>query len=129
MNSNWLAFEKFTDPETYTGALIIAMAIFVLACFACAVTTRPFPLRDRYELWLLDRAQQPLCLLHSVVLKEDIMLDISLRWRAGNLCAELFRPPLGEPEHAATILTQHINDLTADPATARALCRRKAPLP
>ena len=79
----------------------------------------PFPLRDRYELWLLDRAQQPLCLLHSVVLKEDIMLDISLRWRAGNLCAELFRPPLGEPEHAATILTQHINDLTADPATAR----------
>jgi small conductance mechanosensitive channel len=40
MNSNWLAFERFTDPETYTGALIIAMAIFVLACFACAVTTR-----------------------------------------------------------------------------------------
>ena len=79
----------------------------------------PFPLRDRYELWLLDREQQPLCLLHSVVFEEEIELDIPLHWRAGNLCAELFRPPLGEPEHAATLLTQYINNLTDDPPTAR----------
>lgn len=79
----------------------------------------PFPLRDRYELWLLDRAQQPLCLLHSEVFEEDMTLDIPLRWRAGNLCAELFRPQVGEPEHAAMTLTRHINELTDDPATAR----------
>ncbi len=78
----------------------------------------PFPLRDRYELWLLDREQQPLCLLHSAVSEYDIIMDISLRWRAGNLCAEAFRPPLAQPELAATQLTQHINALTHDPAAA-----------
>ena len=79
----------------------------------------PFPLRDRYELWLLDREQLPLCLLHSVVFEEDIPLDPSLRWRAGNLCAELFRPATMAAEQAATILTQSINDLSTEPATAR----------
>lgn len=78
----------------------------------------PFPLRDRYELWLLDRAQQPLCLLHSVVSADDIVLDIPLRWRAGNLCAQKFRPPIAEPERAASQLTHYINALTGDPATA-----------
>ena len=84
----------------------------------------PFPLRDSYELWLLDSEQQPLCLLHSVVAEEDIALDIPLRWRAGNLCAESFRPPLDEPEQAATLLTQRINELTDDPATARWFLRQ-----
>jgi len=79
----------------------------------------PFPLRDRYELWLLDREQQPLCLLDSAVFKDDITLDIPLRWRAGNLCAELFRPEGLATEHAALTLNQHINALTTEPATAR----------
>jgi small conductance mechanosensitive channel len=35
-----IEFEKFIDPETYTGALIIAMGIIILAWVACAVTTR-----------------------------------------------------------------------------------------
>jgi hypothetical protein len=78
----------------------------------------PFPLRDCYELWLLDQAQQPLCLLHSAVLEQDIELDVPLRWRAGNLCAELFRPPLAEPDRAAATLTERINALTAEPVTA-----------
>lgn len=78
----------------------------------------PFPLRDRYELWLLDREQRPLCLLHSAVSEYDITLDIPLRWRAGNLCAQLFRPHLAQPENAASRLTQHINGLTAEPAMA-----------
>lgn len=79
----------------------------------------PFPLRDRYELWLLDPEQRPLCLLDSAVEQEDIVLDNPLRWRAGNLCAELFRPQIEEPEQAATQLAQHINTLTTSPATAQ----------
>lgn len=78
----------------------------------------PFPLCDRYELWLLDQAQQPLCLLHSEVNEYDISLDVSLDWRAGNLCAETFRPQLGEPTQAATLLNDKINALTSAPASA-----------
>ncbi|MBI1424822.1 MAG: hypothetical protein GC149_15355 [Gammaproteobacteria bacterium] len=78
----------------------------------------PFPLRDRYELWLLDREQQPLCLVHSAVSANEIEPDISLHWRAGNLCAELFRPQTSAPEAAAAILTEYINGLTDNPAAA-----------
>jgi small-conductance mechanosensitive channel len=39
MNSNWMAFEKFIDPNTYTGALLLAVVIFIIAWIACAVTT------------------------------------------------------------------------------------------
>ena len=74
-----------------------AMGAVVYAALLQHHAQLPFPLRDRYELWLLDRAQQPLCLLDSVVDEEDIVLDVPLRWRAGNLCAELFRPQIEEP--------------------------------
>ncbi len=40
MNSNWMAFEEFIDPGTYTGALILALGICIIAWIACAVTTR-----------------------------------------------------------------------------------------
>lgn len=78
----------------------------------------PFPLRDRYELWLLDQAQQPLCLLHSEVGAHDISQDVSLSWRAGKLCAETFRPQLGDPTQAASFLNDKINALAAVPARA-----------
>ena len=78
----------------------------------------PFRLRDHFELWLLDREGQPLCLLHSEVFAEDITLDVSLRWRSGNLCAEQFRPPIATPESAAAVLGEAINALTAEPAVA-----------
>jgi hypothetical protein len=79
----------------------------------------PFPLRDRYELWLLDQQHRPLCLLDSAVDAADIVLDVPLHWRAGNLCADLFRPQIAEPAQAATQLAQRINALTATPATAQ----------
>jgi small-conductance mechanosensitive channel len=40
MNLSWEAFEKLIDPATYTGALILAMLIFIVAWIACTVTTR-----------------------------------------------------------------------------------------
>lgn len=84
----------------------------------------PFPLRDDFELWLLDRAGEPLCLLHSVVDAADITHDIVPRWRAGYLCAEQFRPAGTEPEQAASRLDQHINALAAKPAVATWFQRR-----
>jgi hypothetical protein len=79
----------------------------------------PFPLQDRYELWLLDRDRQPLCLLHSVVDETDMSQDVPLQWRAGNLCAELFQPQCLPAENAAAILTQQINELGADPVAVQ----------
>lgn len=39
MTFNWISFEKFIDPQTYTGATILAVCIFIVAWIACAVTT------------------------------------------------------------------------------------------
>lgn len=83
----------------------------------------PFPLRDHYELWLLDRDAAPLCLLHSVVSEDDITQDIPPQWRAGYLCAEQFHPD-DETELAANRLNQHINALTAEPAMTQWFLRR-----
>ena len=40
MNLNWTAFENLIDPKTFTGALILAIGVFIVAWIACAVTTR-----------------------------------------------------------------------------------------
>jgi hypothetical protein len=50
----------------------------------------PFPLEDRFELWLLDRESQPLALLDSAVRREDIEMDQSAEWRAGQSCRQTF---------------------------------------
>jgi len=79
----------------------------------------PFALHDRYELWLLDHEQRPLCLLHSEIEEQDLILDIPLRWRAGNLCAKLFRPQIVDPSGAADELTRQINALAGENVSAR----------
>jgi hypothetical protein len=50
----------------------------------------PFPLEDRFELWLLDREARPLALLDTAVRREDIELDQSAEWRAGQACHQTF---------------------------------------
>jgi hypothetical protein len=77
----------------------------------------PFPLRDTFELWLLDSHGQPLGLLHSVVKEEDIELDCHIDWRAGQECRSQFRSQamlalMQETEahdSAGDYLTRHIN--------------------
>jgi hypothetical protein len=75
----------------------------------------PFAFRDQFELWLLDRAEQPLALLHSV--RTDIETDTRppLDWRAGMAAQEHFRSTaianLAEP--AGTYLTRHVNSLAS----------------
>jgi hypothetical protein len=77
----------------------------------------PFPLEDRFELWLLDREARPLALLDSAVRREDIELDQSAEWRAGQACRQSFTStvadrlaldPGGEGAVAA-YLSRHIN--------------------
>jgi hypothetical protein len=51
----------------------------------------PFPFHDRYELWLLDGAGEPLALLDSVNREQDIEQDRPIEWRAGRECRRHFR--------------------------------------
>jgi hypothetical protein len=77
----------------------------------------PFPLRDSFELWLLDSVDQPLGLLHSAVREEDIELDCHIDWRAGQECRKKFHSgamqalerDAGAPTSAGEYLTRHIN--------------------
>lgn len=50
----------------------------------------PFPFWDRYELWLLDQARQPLALINSVVHEHEIDTDLPIDWRAGLACRKSF---------------------------------------
>jgi len=73
----------------------------------------PFRFRDQFELWLLDRDDQPLALLHSVRNDSETDTRPPLDWRAGIAAQEKFHsdavPDLGEP--AGAYLTRYINAL------------------
>lgn len=71
----------------------------------------PFPYRDVYELWLLDRDANPLALLHSVRSEADTDTRPPLDWRAGIAATEHFRSAAvgGLDEPAATYLTRQVN--------------------
>ncbi len=54
----------------------------------------PFPLRDRYELWLLDSAfDLPLALIDSRCRQGDISEDTQLKWRVGVTARSHFQVP------------------------------------
>jgi hypothetical protein len=72
----------------------------------------PFPFQDRFEFWLLDREARPLALLDSAVRREDIELDQSIEWRAGQACRQGFTTAAVEHDRegaAAGYLSRHIN--------------------
>ncbi len=75
----------------------------------------PFAFRDQFELWLLDRNDQPLALLHSV--RTDIETDTRppLDWRAGLAAQECFQSAAlaGLDEPAGVYLTRHVNSLAS----------------
>lgn len=73
----------------------------------------PFPLLDRFELWLLGRDQRPLALLHSVRSATETDTRPPLDWRAGIAAQEGFRSDAvaGLAESPAAHLTRHVNSL------------------
>jgi hypothetical protein len=50
----------------------------------------PFPLKDQYELWLLDKDRLPLALLDSAVHSGHMDMQQTIAWRAGLACRESF---------------------------------------
>ena len=75
----------------------------------------PFKFRDPFELWLLDRAAQPLALLHSVRTDSETDTQPPLDWRAGIAAQEHFRSAAvaGLDEPAAAQLTRYVNSLAS----------------
>jgi len=91
----------------------------------------PFPLRDVYELWLLDTSQLPLVLMDSTVFGEDMDFNQSIDWRAGLACRGSFSADVmqqialennavaKEVVCAGDYLTQYINKLGGDKPAAQ----------
>ena len=75
----------------------------------------PFKFRDPFELWLLDRAEQPLALLHSVRTDSETDTKPPLDWRAGMAAQEHFRSAAiaDLAESAGTYLTRYVNSLAS----------------
>jgi hypothetical protein len=75
----------------------------------------PFKFRDCFELWLLDRNDRPLALLHSVRANSETDTKPPLDWRAGMAAQEKFRSAaiadLDEP--AGVYLTRYVNSLSS----------------
>ena len=78
----------------------------------------PFPFLDQFELWLLDRNDRPLALLHSVRSDSETDTRPPLDWRAGIAAQERFRSAAipGLAESAAACLTRYVNSLASGAA-------------
>jgi len=83
----------------------------------------PFAFRDAFELWLLDRSEQPLALLHSVRTHSETDTKPPLDWRAGMAAQERFQSAAiaDPPDSAGLYLTQYINSLAS--GVAQWFCR------
>jgi hypothetical protein len=89
----------------------------------------PFPLRDLYELWLLDGDGLPLALLGSVVREGEMETNMPIDWRAGQECRRRFRSSALEeldrhPASAGSYLTEYINDLAGERPCAQWFLRQ-----
>lgn len=82
----------------------------------------PFALKDHFELWLLDRSDQPLALLNSTMRENSMELDCHIDWRAGLECRKTF---LSSALQALTthsqqnltageLLTDYVNQLSGE---------------
>jgi hypothetical protein len=78
----------------------------------------PFALRDAFELWLLDRDDRPLALLHSVRSDSDTDTRPPLDWRAGLAAQERFQSGAidGLTEAPGVYLTRYVNSLASGAA-------------
>lgn len=85
----------------------------------------PFPLQDHFELWLLDRQQQPLALIDSNTQPDNMETDMAIDWRAGLLCRQHFSSRVYDQllsdnsSTAGTYLTRYINSLADDTPMAQ----------
>ncbi len=73
----------FPSPPTVVREQASRSAQALIAAIRAALGALPFPLRDRYERWLLDAsaAQRPLALLEAVTGAEPLAQGRAAKWR------------------------------------------------
>jgi hypothetical protein len=72
----------------------------IIALLESEQSNLPFPLQDRFELWLLDGDQRlPLALLHSAVSIEETTLYNGHKWVAAEPTSSDFPSPVADQEH------------------------------
>ena len=75
-------------------AWVDALGSWLLEEVKLSADAVPFPLRDRYELWLLDHLQgMPLALLDSACSSDTLSEIASAKWEPGQLAGQEFRAP------------------------------------
>lgn len=87
----------------------------------------PFALTDHYELWLLDKNNQPLALLDSLVNADEMDIDRTINWKSGIACSKYFSSPswpdIDRKETpsvcVADYLNYYINHLASDSPVAQ----------
>ncbi len=83
----------------------------------------PFPLRDRFELWLHDAAGRPLALLDSAVDESGLTAKSSPCWQAGMAAHDAFTSESqaagDEPRNPADRLSAYIDKLAGPDRRAR----------
>lgn len=88
----------------YEGGRLLATLI------NCAAEV-PFPLQDHYEHWLLDAAGEPLALLGSVTVREEIRFEEGQFWNIGGRARREFcRAHSPHGRQAADMLESLINE-------------------
>ncbi len=84
----------------------------------------PFPLEDRYELWLLDgQSGLPLALLDSRCEAPAGPSDPAPEWRPGNRAREGFRMPDRSGQHPSEELAQLVHRAAGPKPRAQWFCR------
>ncbi len=89
-----------------------AIGAHLLAAVKFAAEQLPFPLRDHYELWLLDTQAHPLALLSVAVHAHERETPSNLHWRPGEAAKAAFtstNPMLANVNNVRA--GQHIEDL------------------
>lgn len=75
----------------------------------------PFPYRDHFECWLLDRLGRPLALLDSALTAAEVERQThghpASRWQVGQAALTSFDSPAAPPGQAGLHLMQYINAL------------------
>jgi len=78
-------------------------------------STLPFPLKDNYELWLLDaKSDDPLILLDSRCIEDNLNEEIFPCWIPGQRCKQSFKSEAlclqNQPLNAAEMVSMLINE-------------------
>lgn len=98
---------------------------YLLEVIKLKASSMPFPLQDRYELWLLDSAfDLPLALIASGCHRAEISRDVPLKWRAGMVAKNHFKvtPYLASTlagENPANRVGRIVNDASGRRARAQ----------